>query len=30
VLTGLIRNIDPEAAVFKFGEAADLEKIANN
>jgi [acyl-carrier-protein] S-malonyltransferase len=29
VLTGLIRAIDPELAVYKFGEAADLEKIAN-
>jgi [acyl-carrier-protein] S-malonyltransferase len=27
VLTGLGRNIDPELAGFKFGEAADLEKI---
>jgi [acyl-carrier-protein] S-malonyltransferase len=30
VLTGLIRNIDPELTVYKFGEAADLEKIANS
>jgi [acyl-carrier-protein] S-malonyltransferase len=29
VLTGLIRNIDPDVAAFKFGEAADLEKIVN-
>ncbi len=29
VLTGLIRAIDPELAVYKFGEAADLEKIVS-
>ena len=29
VLTGLIRAIDPELAAYKFGEAADLEKIVN-
>jgi len=27
VLTGLVRNIDPSAATFKLGEAADVEKI---
>jgi len=27
VLTGLTRNIDPEAATFKFGEAEDLAKL---
>jgi [acyl-carrier-protein] S-malonyltransferase len=30
VLTGLIRAIDPDLAVYKFGEAADLEKIVNS
>ncbi len=30
VLMGLIRNIDSELTVYKFGEAADLEKIVNN
>jgi [acyl-carrier-protein] S-malonyltransferase len=30
VLTGLIRSIDPDATAYKFGEAADLEKIANS
>ena len=28
VLTGLLRNIDPTVAGFKFGEAADWEKLA--
>jgi [acyl-carrier-protein] S-malonyltransferase len=28
VLTGLLRNIDPSLAGFKFGEAADWEKLA--
>jgi [acyl-carrier-protein] S-malonyltransferase len=28
VLTGLLRNIDPAVAGFKFGEAADWEKLA--
>ena len=28
VLTGLLRNIDPAIAGFKFGEAADWEKLA--
>jgi [acyl-carrier-protein] S-malonyltransferase len=30
VLTGLIRNIDPDVAAFKFGETADLEKIVSS
>ena len=29
VLTGLVRNMYPEARGFKFGEAADWEKLAN-
>jgi [acyl-carrier-protein] S-malonyltransferase len=29
VLSGLVRNIHPEAQVFKFGEASDWEKLAN-
>ena len=29
VLTGLLRNIDPALAGFKFGEAADWEKLAD-
>jgi len=27
-LTGLLRNIDPALAGFKFGEPADLESLA--
>ena len=30
VLTGLLRNIDPAVAGFKFGEAADWEKLAGD
>lgn len=30
VLTGMVRTIDPSVATFKFGEAADLEKLTNN
>jgi [acyl-carrier-protein] S-malonyltransferase len=30
VLTGLIRNIDPDLAAYKFGEATDLEKIVSS
>jgi [acyl-carrier-protein] S-malonyltransferase len=30
VLSGFIRNIDPQLTVFKFGEAADLEKFVSN